>query len=181
MNWNLLLSILHLKGNFLDHWIGWIRAYISYVSYSVLLNEKPKDVIQAVRGIRQGDPLSPFLFVLAMDYFSNIMEEAQNKNLIQGFTIPNKSIHISNLLFVDGIILFFVADDTKIQNLFFVIKAFEQASELNINMSKSNFTGVNIDPSAIRNIEMMLGCCHSSLPISYLGMPLGGNPKAIDF
>lgn len=64
LNWDFLLLMLRLK-EFHEEWVNWIFACISYVSYSVLINGKPRGYIQAKRGIRQGDTLSLFLFVIA--------------------------------------------------------------------------------------------------------------------
>lgn len=83
ISWNFILSVMKLKG--FNKWINWISACLSTVNYYVLLNGKPRGFIHATRGIRQGDPLSPFLLVLGMDYLSSLNEEAQRKNLITGF------------------------------------------------------------------------------------------------
>lgn len=84
ISWDYLLFILVLKG-LLDRWIHWIKACISFVSYSILINGKPKGYIQASKGITQGYPLSPFLFVIAMDYLSRLIDKAQQEGLIKGY------------------------------------------------------------------------------------------------
>lgn len=75
LNWSFLYNIMYHKG-FKGKWLAWIRGCITSISYSVLLNGKPKRKITAKRGIGKGDPLSSFLFVVAMDYLSRILEEA---------------------------------------------------------------------------------------------------------
>lgn len=80
INWDFLLSILALKG-FSDKWINWIRACISSATYSVLINGKPRGYIQASRDIRQGDPLSPFLFVIARTIFRGSLKKHSRKVL----------------------------------------------------------------------------------------------------
>lgn len=60
VNWAFLLSMLQVKG-FLEIWIHWIKACIYFVNYSIILNGKPRGYIQATRGVRQEDSLSPFL------------------------------------------------------------------------------------------------------------------------
>ena len=73
INWNFIDFILKKK-QFPDKWREWIHACILSVQYSILINGKPRGKIIPNRGIRQGDPLSPLIFVLAMDYLSRILQ-----------------------------------------------------------------------------------------------------------
>lgn len=71
VNWGtFLLSMLGLKGLH-DKWIKWMCACISTANCSILLNGKPRGYLHASRGIRQGNPRSPFLFIIAIDYFTS--------------------------------------------------------------------------------------------------------------
>lgn len=80
ISWNFLLGMLKLKG-YSERWIKWIHACLSTTNFSVILNGRPRGKINANRGIRQGDPLSPFLFVIAMDYLSRLLEDGLKKGL----------------------------------------------------------------------------------------------------
>lgn len=180
INWDFLLSILALKG-FPDKWINWIRACISSATYSVLINGKPRGYIQASRYIRQDDPLSPFLFVIAMDYLSRLIEKAQQESPIRGFIGQYKEVHVSYLLFADDILLFSKANPAALKNMFLVIKTFEAGSGLKIKLQKSSFVGINIIEQTVNEIELIWGCQSSSLPMSYLGVPLGGKPSLPSF
>lgn len=155
----------------LDLWLS------IYCGYSILINGSPCGYIQATRGIRQGDPLSPFLFVIAMDYLSSLIEDAQNKGLIKGYISPNGLLHITHLLFSVDILLFFVNDKASLQNLRFIIKSFELASGLKINLHKFALAGINVDDASLQMAKNIWVCSISTLPIEYLGMPLGGSPK----
>lgn len=175
ISWDFILSMLHLKG-YSRKWIGWIRACISTANYSIILIGKPRGKINSNRGIRQGDPLSPFLFVIAMDYLSRLLDDAQEKGIIQGYKLSNNK-QVTHLLFADDILLFSVYDNVKITGLRYLIKAFELASGLNVNGNKSTISGINLSDPEIDAIVTSWNYKYDPFPISYLGAPLGGNPK----
>ena len=77
-------------------------------SYAVLVNGSPTEFFSASRGIRQGDPLSPLLFLLVMEVFTRMLEAASNVGLISGFSVGpgNATLSISHLLFADNTIIF---------------------------------------------------------------------------
>lgn len=111
-------------------------------SYSILVNGKSRGYIKATRGIRQGDPLSPFLFVIAMDYLTNLITEAWRKNLIQYFTPRNNNdLNTSRLLFVDDILLFSVAESEKLQNLYYILQNFQASFQLKDQLTKIKIFG----------------------------------------
>lgn len=180
LDWHFLLKVLSLKG-FNSKWLAWICGCITSVSFSILLNGKPRGKISANRGIRQGDPLSPFLFVIAMDYLSQTLDAAYNKGLIEGFRIRDNGTHISHLLFADDILLLSSPDERKFRNLHLILKSFEQASGLNINLNKSSISGINVSHDELHYLAGIWSCPIQALPSSYLGMPLGGNPRSESF
>ena len=85
------------------------------VQYSTLINGKPCEKIKPKRGIRQGDPISPFIFVLTMDYLSCLLKHLEKLNKIKG--VITKDINLTHLLFVDDILLF-VQDDDESSEIF---------------------------------------------------------------
>lgn len=106
------------------------------------MNGKSRGYIKATRGIRQGDPLSPFLFVIAMDYLTNLITEAWRKNLIQYFTPRNNNdLNTSRLLFVDDILLFSVAESEKLQNLYYILQNFQASFQLKDQLTKIKIFG----------------------------------------
>lgn len=130
---------MHLKG-FNEKWI-WIRSCISYVNYSVIINGKLQGKISAKRGICRADPLSPFLFVIVMDYLSRVLEESYKKGITEGFSTKNSRFHVSHLLFADDILLFSSPSESKMKNLNLLLKGFDVAIGLNINLHKSSLFG----------------------------------------
>ncbi|KAF5482541.1 hypothetical protein F2P56_003099 [Juglans regia] len=101
----------HLKAvmqrmRFGERWIGLIMDCITSVSYAVLVNGRPRDVIYPSRGIRQGDPISPYLCLLCVEGLSNLINAAEIKGDIKGMAVARGDIRVSHLLFVDDCIIF---------------------------------------------------------------------------
>ena len=108
MNWDTLFYQLERMG-FGDRWRRWLKTCVSTVRFSVLVNGSPTGFFGSSRGPRQGDPLSPLLFLLIMEVLSCILKKTEEGGFIQGFhlgSINSTSICVSHLLFVDDTILF---------------------------------------------------------------------------
>jgi hypothetical protein len=86
VNWKFLLYFLR-KCGFGERWCSWIKHCISSTRFSVLINGVPSDFFGSSRGVRQGDPLSPFPFVLVMEAFSRMLEAFTSRGLISGFFV----------------------------------------------------------------------------------------------
>lgn len=150
------------------------------MQYSNLINGNPKGRIKAQRGIRQGDPLSPFLFVLVMNYLSRLLLHLEDKGAIKGVTLSN-NYHISHLLFVDDILNFVEDNDTYIENLQIALSLFERASRLKFNHTKSTVSPVNVPTDRTTCVVSKFGFSTQFLPVNYLGVHLGGNPNFKSF
>ncbi|KAA0039770.1 LINE-1 retrotransposable element ORF2 protein [Cucumis melo var. makuwa] len=170
LNWRFIDFMLMKKG-YPFKWRNWIRACISSVQYSIIINGRPRGKIQPSRGIRQGDPISPFIFVLAMDYMSRLLNSVGEK--IKGVKLEG-NINLTHLLFADDILLFVEDDEHSIQNLKNIINLFQLASGLSINLNKSTISPINVDASRTEQIASQWGISTKFLPINYLGVPLGG-------
>lgn len=78
---------------------------VTTVSYSIVINSKPTVQFDAKRGVRQGDPLSPYLFVLAMEYFTRLLKDLKNKPDFN-FHPRCEKLNIVQLSFTDDLLLF---------------------------------------------------------------------------
>ena len=108
INWDFLLSVMQRMG-FGEKWIGWIRWCISTASFSVLVNGSPTGFFRSSRGLRQGDPLSPYLFVLGMEALSSLINRAVRGSFVSGCRIGGRGgvgIQVTHLLFADDTLVF---------------------------------------------------------------------------
>jgi hypothetical protein len=105
MEWSFILAILSKLG-FHPIWINWIRICISSPSFSILINGSPFGHFSPKKGLYQGDPLSPFLFILGMEVLSRLLLRQESQDLQKGIKIACNCSPISHLLFADDLILF---------------------------------------------------------------------------
>ena len=103
INWKLLISVQKEMG-FGCKWIDWIKWCISTASFSVLINGSSIGFFSSTRGLRQRDPLSPYLFVLGMEVFSLLINKAVSGGFLTSYTLKGRNgevVTVSHLLFAD--------------------------------------------------------------------------------
>jgi len=160
---------------FEDKWCSWIAHCISSVRFSVLVNGSPYGFFSSFRGLRQGDPLSPLLFVFVMEALSCMISAAVNGGLLEGFKVFNADF--SHLLFADDTLIFCSAHSSQLRHLRSLFLLFEAVSSLKVNLAKSNLIPVgNVDQ--VERLANIIGCGIASLPAKYLGLPLGASYKS---
>ena len=166
---------------FVSKWISWINWCISIASFFVLVNSSPTGFFRSSRGLRQGDRLSPYLFVIGMEALSCLLKLVVEGNFISGCRFSGRDggdIVISHLLYVDDTILFCKANYEQLMYLRWTLMWFEAFSGLKINLNKS----VIIPLGRVDNVEVLaaeLGCGVGSLTSTYLGLPLGASHRAM--
>jgi hypothetical protein len=150
------------------------------VRFSVLVNGTPSGIFSSSRGIRQSDPLSPLLFVIVMEAFSKLFSISVQRGFLSGFAVGSRSnrvINVSHLLFADDTLVFCGASPDHLLYLRMLLLSFEAVSGLKINLDKSVLVPVGIVDN-MDDLAGILGCGVSSLPLKYLGLPLGAPFKA---
>lgn len=105
-----------------------VMRCVGSASYSVLLNGKPLPGFRPERGLRQGDPLSPYLFVLCAEVLSFLLRKAQDEGILSGFKVGMSAPSISHLFFADDSILFGVASKKECESLREIFKLYSEAS-----------------------------------------------------
>jgi hypothetical protein len=144
-----------------------------------LINGVPSGFYRSSRGVHQGDPLSPFLFVLVMEAFSKMLGAFISRVLISGFTVGSSElnrVNVSHLLFADNTLVFCGANESQIWHLGALLICFEAVAGLKVNLSKSALVPVG-SQGEVDQLARVLGCVSGVLPLKYLGLPLGASFK----
>ncbi|GJX11990.1 RNA-directed DNA polymerase, eukaryota [Tanacetum coccineum] len=123
-------------------------------------------------GLKQGDPLSPFLFILIMESLHLSFQRVVDSGMFKGLNLSN-SMCISHMFYADDVVFVGKWSDENINTLTNVLECFHRASGLKINMSKSKIMGVNVDENKVNLAASKLGCLSLYNPFSYLGMKVG--------
>ena len=126
VNWEALFYLLDRMGFGLK-WNGWIKACVTSIHFSVLVNGSPEGFFESSRGLRQGDPLSPLLFLLIMEVLSRILKKSEENNLIRGFhvrAVNSVGVQISHLLFANDTILFCDASREQLLSIRLALSCF---------------------------------------------------------
>ena len=159
---------------FHDKWIHWIKECISTVSYSVIVNNEPCGFFTPTRGLRQGDPLSPYLFILCMDVLARRLHEQSlcTKSGI-GIKIAPSASRIPCLLFADDSLLFCKASAQSCHKLKDILDTFCAQSGQVINFHKSSIVfSKNTSTFARQVVGGIFYIPHSSSIGKYLGCSL---------
>ena len=178
MNWDTLFYLLEMMG-FGGRWRSWLKTCVTTVRFSVLVSGSHVGFFGSSRGLRQGDPLSSLLFLLIMEVLSRILKKTEEGGFIQGFHAgPSIStgICISHLLFVDNTFLFCDASREQSFSIRLVLTCFQAFTGLKVNVGKSEIVPIG-EVSYIQTLANILQCKVGSLPMLYLGMPLGTSYK----
>ncbi|KAL1220370.1 putative mitochondrial protein [Cardamine amara subsp. amara] len=130
--------MMHL--GFDSKWIEWIMKCVETVSFSVLINGTPQGMIQPKRGIRQGDPLSPYLFVVCAEVLSHLLTKAATEKNLKGKKISNMGPTITHLLFADDALFFCHAHPRSCSTVMRILGEYEKISGQAVNLNKSAIT-----------------------------------------
>ena len=170
VEWSFLRTLM-LKLGFSSKWVDWIMTCIETVSYQVLINGEPKGSISPSRGIRQGDPLSPYLFIICTEALIARIKQAEWFGKIQGFHLSRASPPVSHLLFADDSLFFCKADCQQSSEIISISRQYGEASGQQINFSKSSVMfRSKIQPQMKSDIKRILRIHQEGGMGTYLGL-----------
>ena len=137
MEWGCLQDIMHKIG-FDKKWVNLMMQCVTSVTYSVKLNSKPHGHIIPSRCLRQGDPISPFLFLFCAERLSSLLQQATATGLLKGVATCPLNPQISHLFFSDDSIILCQATWEDCSHLEQILETYEHASEQKINREKTS-------------------------------------------
>ncbi|KAI0492376.1 hypothetical protein KFK09_026647 [Dendrobium nobile] len=164
---NFLLHRLKLKG-FSDKFIDWIKGCISNVHFYICLNGSLEGFFSSSSGLRQGCPLSPLLFCIAMDGLSQCLQQSSFVGLNQG------SFSIKHLMYADDFLVFGMASHANLVCLKNTLHLFSEDSGLYINLTKSSILFSKMVGNA-DFLASILGISSIESSLTYLGLPITYN------
>jgi hypothetical protein len=154
-------------------WVNWIHNLLKSGTSSILLNGNPGKPFNCRRGVRQGDPLSPLLFVLAADRLQSIVNKAWLFGVIKHPLSDSFAGDFPIVQYADDTLLILPGDARVLFNLKGLLRSFSDSIGLHVNFSISFLVPINMNINRASHLANTFGCKVGSMPFTYLGLPLG--------
>nr|GEV40154.1 RNA-directed DNA polymerase, eukaryota [Tanacetum cinerariifolium] len=171
VRWDFLLDVL-LAFGFGPKWCQWIRGIFSSNMASILINGSPSSEFPIFSGLKQGDPLAPFLFILVMQSLHLSVTRAINDGIFKGLRITSSS-SLSHLFYADDAIFIGEWSIKNLDNLLKILNCFHLALGLCINVNKSHILAVGVPLDIVCQGALRIGCEVMQTPFKYLGVMVG--------
>ncbi|VFQ90505.1 unnamed protein product [Cuscuta campestris] len=171
LSWEYLQGVLSAFG-FSSHAIKILVANLKSTHFSILINGEPTGFFKMERGIKQGDPLSPILYILGVEGLSRSLNHHVNSGFITPFN-AGRCPKINHLAFADDLILFTNGHFRNLLRIKGILESYLAASSQAINFDKSKFYSPTRTPSAsLCAMERALNMKPGPKPFTYLGAPI---------
>ncbi|GKD75092.1 reverse transcriptase domain, reverse transcriptase zinc-binding domain protein [Tanacetum coccineum] len=165
---------------FESKWCGWVEACLKSSSVSILVNGSPLEEFGVEKGVRQGDPLAPFLFILAAKGLNVIMIEAVEKGIFRGVRVGSDQVMVSHLQYADDTIFFGEWNSENAKALMSILRCFEEVSGLRVNFNNSKLYGLGVSDEELGSMASGMGCDIGEFSFTYLGLPIGENMSRVN-
>ena len=180
VEWSFLEAIMRWMG-FTESWIQLMMVGVKRVSYSILVNGEPKGMIKLTWGIRQGDPLSHFLFLLWTEGLHGLISQAARQGELHGYSLCKNVPKLIHLFFADDSLLFYRSTPQERDKVLELLDTYSKYSGQNINKNKTTiFFSKSTTPERKKYIKNALGVPEIWSYKKYLGQPslIGRKKKA---
>ncbi|GJS67197.1 putative reverse transcriptase domain-containing protein [Tanacetum coccineum] len=158
---------------------NWIKVGLASSWTSILINGSPASEFSLKRGLRQGDPLSPFLFIIVKEDLHMDLNDGLTTNMFYGIKVGSPSMHLSHLFYTNNVIILSEWNLNAMENIIRILNIFYIASGLKINIHKSNVYGVWVLSNEVEIRTSYTRCEAGFFPFTYLGLPMGSNMSRI--
>ncbi|GJS25691.1 putative gypsy type transposase [Tanacetum coccineum] len=155
VRWDYLDDILRNFG-LGDKWRVWIQNFLRFYRGSVIVNGSPTEEFQIYKGLKQGDPLSPFLFILVMESLQVSFQRVVDAGMLNGISL-DPSLYLSHMFYADDAIFVGQWNESNINTIVHILDRFLRASGLRINMSKSKLLGISMDADKVGQAARKIG------------------------
>ena len=136
---------------------------------SVLVNGSPTEEFRPTRGLRQGDPLAPFLFLIVAEGLAGLLRKAVKEDLLSGIKVGRVELECCMLQFADDTLFMCEDSFSNVFTMKVILRVFELASGLKVNFYKSKLAGLQVDKNTIEIYARTLNCDIMQIPFIYLG------------
>lgn len=171
VEWKFLEEVMSKLG-FCNNWINLVMRCVTTVSYAVKINGTPTETFYPGRGLRQGDPLSPYLFLLCAEAFSALLKQSERAGRMHGVAVTKTAPIISHLFFADDTILFTRASNEEADEITRVLQQYEKTSGQKINLEKTSITvSSNVSVDKRKELSSRMGVRDVENHSKYLGLP----------
>ncbi|KAJ1703910.1 hypothetical protein LUZ63_003689 [Rhynchospora breviuscula] len=167
LNWDFIQKVLLAIG-LPPLFIAWIMNCILQGNSRVIVNGIAGRKINLKRGVRQGDPFSPYLFIVAFDFFSRWLKSLARSGAL---SLPFPQMQPA-LFYADDSVIFFKPCTEQVRFLKMILLALQFISGLALNRNKSDLMVTHLDEELVIALSQEMGCRPSKFPIRYLGLPL---------
>ena len=135
VEWSFLKDVM-LQMGFSEKWVALVMECITTMTHSLLINGEPQETITPTRGIRQGDPLSPYLFLLCSEGLHRLIQSTTSRGDIKGVSICRNGSKLTYLFFADDSLLFCRASLNDCQRVIEILSTYERVSGQRLNKEK---------------------------------------------
>ncbi|KAL2922946.1 LINE-1 reverse transcriptase-like protein [Bienertia sinuspersici] len=170
VEWSFIEEMMKGLG-FPKKFTDWVMECVTTPMFSIVLNGSPYGFFKSARGLRQGDPISPLLFVMGMEYLSRSLTKVAEE---QGFHFHPRcrAAKLTHLCFADDLILCCKGEQASIDKLLRGFNHFSQVSGLQANRSKTEIYTCGMKDQEVQNVLNESGFKRGAIPFRYLGVPI---------